>query len=147
VHRTERHLLEDVLASLVRRLLRKHTATEIGIIMLDSHAGKLGRALQERNLPVCEHPSICEVVVTNASTIRGHERRIIVLVAKPAEVLKTQFRRRDRRLNIAMSRAVHWLFIIEVPLDVKDFRTQVVQKPPTLDDVLLRLCPSLHSLR
>jgi hypothetical protein len=113
VHRAERHILDDVLASLVRRLLKDHTANDIGIITLDSYAGALCRALKQRKLPVCEDPSGCEVVVTNASTIRGHERRIIVLVAESAEILKRNFGVAIDAY-IAMSRAVHQLFIIEV---------------------------------
>jgi len=112
VHHTEPNLLEDVLASILRRLLKEHVATDIGVITVDSHAGRLCRALRERNLPVCEHPSGCEVVVTDASIIRGHERRIIVVVTKSTEILKRNFGIAIDAY-IAMSRAVQQLFIIE----------------------------------
>jgi hypothetical protein len=113
LHRTERNVLEDVLGSLVRRLLQEHSATDIGVITLESGAGHLCRALRERKLPVCEQPSGRDVVVANASTIRGHERRVIVVVTRSAESLKRNFGVAVDAY-IAMSRAVHRLFIIEV---------------------------------
>jgi hypothetical protein len=113
LHRVQRNVLDDVLGSLVRRLLQEHPATDIGVITLESGAGRLCGALRERKLPVCEQPSECDVVVTNASTIRGHERRVIVIVTRSAESLKRNFGLAIDAY-IAMSRAVHRLFIIEV---------------------------------
>lgn len=113
LHRTKRDALEDVLASLVRRLLQDHAATDIGVITLDSGAGRLCGALLERKLPVCDQPSGRDVVVADASTIRGHERRVIILVTRGAESLKRNFGVAIDAY-IGMSRAVHRLFILEV---------------------------------
>lgn len=113
LHRAKRDVLEDLLGGLVRRLLREHRASEIGVITLEPGAGRLCGALRERKLPVCEQPSECGVVVANASTIRGHERRVIVIVTRPAESLKRNFGVAIDAY-IAMSRAVHRLFVIEV---------------------------------
>jgi hypothetical protein len=113
LHRTKRDVLEDVLGSLVRRLLQEHAAADIGVITLESGAGHLCGALRERKLPVCEQPSGSGVVVANAPTIRGHERRVIVVVTRSAESLRRNFGVAIDAY-IAMSRAVHRLFIIEV---------------------------------
>ncbi|MCL4852922.1 MAG: hypothetical protein KJZ78_16305 [Bryobacteraceae bacterium] len=112
LHRAKRDALEDVLGGLVRRLLQEHAATDIGVITLESGAGRLCGALRERKLPVCEQPS-GRCVVANATTIRGHERRVIVVVTRGAESLKRNFGAAIDAY-IAMSRAVHRLFILEV---------------------------------
>jgi hypothetical protein len=113
LHRTKREALEDVLGSLVRRLLKEHSATDIGVITLEGGAGRLCSALRDRHLPVCDQPSGRDVVVTNASTIRGHERRVVVLVTKSSEALKRNFGVAIDAY-IAMSRAVHRLFVLDV---------------------------------
>jgi hypothetical protein len=113
LHQTKRDVLEDVVGSIVRRLLQEHPATDIGVVTLESSPKRLCDALRERKLPVCEQPSGSDVVVANASTIRGHERRVIVVVTKSAESMKRNFGVAIDAY-IAMSRAVHRLFIIEV---------------------------------
>ncbi|MBA3915614.1 MAG: hypothetical protein H0X25_17505 [Acidobacteriales bacterium] len=113
LHRTNCKDLQDVLGSLIRRLLQQHGATDIGVVTLGSGAGRLCGVLRERKLPVCEQPWECGVVIASASTIRGHERRVIVVVTGPADSLERNFGVAIDAY-IAMSRAVHRLFVIEV---------------------------------
>lgn len=101
------------MGSLLRRLLREHPSTDIGVITLGSGPGRLCEALRERKLPVCDQPSGTNVVVANASTIRGHERRVIILVTSGVKPVNRNFGVAIDAY-IAMSRAVHRLFILEV---------------------------------
>ena len=112
-HWTKRDVLEDVLGSLLRRLLREHASTEIGVITIGLGAAQLCEVLRERKLPVCDQPSGTNVVVANAATIRGHERRVIILVTWGVESLNRNYGVAIDAY-IAMSRAVHRLFILEV---------------------------------
>jgi hypothetical protein len=102
-----------VLSSLVRRLLQEHAPADIGVITLEPGVVRLRNALRDRKLPVSEQPSGRDVVVADASTIRGHERRVIVLVTRGGESLKRNFGVAIDAY-IGMSRAVHHLFILEV---------------------------------
>ena len=104
--------LSDVLASLLRRLLQDHSSREIGVVILDQRPSTLLRELAGRNLPVAGDPQRDAVVVTNASTIRGHERQVMVVTVNNTQALRRNF---GSAINayVAMSRAVKRLIVIE----------------------------------
>jgi hypothetical protein len=113
VHRrVNREELNDVLASLVRRLLHDHVPQEIGVVILDQGSEAVLRALAGRNLPVTDDPAQNAAVITTASRIRGHERQVMIVTTKNADALRRNYGVAIDSY-IAMSRAVKRLFVLE----------------------------------
>ena len=108
-----REELNDVLSGLLRRLLEDHFPCEIGIVTLDQNPHRVLGILTTRGFPVSGDLMESAVVVTAASSIRGHERHVIVVISANRRALR-------RNLGvaidayIAMSRAVKRLIMIEV---------------------------------
>ena len=111
-HRIMVNEINDVLASLLRRLLEEYLSKEIGVVVLYYDPRVLFRALVARNLPVSVDASQDAVVVTNASRIRGNERQVIIVVARESQSLRQKIGVAIHAY-IAMSRAIKRLFVIE----------------------------------
>jgi hypothetical protein len=111
-HRVKREELHDVLASLLRRLLRDHLPQEIGVVILDQGSGAVRRALAERQLPITNDPMQNAAVIATASIIRGHERQVMIVTTKNADTLGRNYGVAIDAY-IAMSRAVKQLFVLE----------------------------------
>ena len=111
-HRVKHKDLDDVLASLLHRLLQDHSSRDIGVVSLDQRPSRLLRVLAERKLPVADDPEQDAVVVTTASKVRGHERQVMIVKSKNVQALRRNF---GTAINayIAMSRAVKRLIVIE----------------------------------
>lgn len=105
--------LNDVLASLLRRLLHDHAPRDIGVVTLDQGPDALRRALAGRKLPLTDDPAQDAVAVTTASRIRGHERQVMIVTTRNADALRRNFGVAIDAY-IAMSRAVKRLLVMEV---------------------------------
>ena len=107
-----REELNDFLSSLLHRLLQDHSSGEIGIVILDQKPHRVLSLLTTRRFTVAEDPDENAVVVTTANGIRGHERKVMIVVTKNRRAL-------CRNIGvaidayIAMSRAVKRLIIVE----------------------------------
>ncbi len=111
-HRIRNEDLNDVLASLLRRLLGNHSSHEIGVVILNQGPSRLLRHLSRRKLPVVENSKQDGIVVTTAAKIRGHERRVMIVTTKNTQALCRNFGVAIDAY-IAMSRAVKQLIVIE----------------------------------
>ena len=111
-HKVKHKDLDDVLASLLHRLLQSHSSSEIGVVILDQKPDRLLRELAKRKLPVADDPKQHAVVVTTASKVRGYERKVMIVKSKNGKALRRNF---GTAINayIAMSRAVKRLIVIE----------------------------------
>ena len=113
-HKVRGGELNDVVASLLHRLLQDHAADEIGIVALERKPRQLLSELATRTLPVADDPEKGKsVVVTSASRIRGHERKVVIVTFRGRSALRRNFGVAIDAY-VAMSRAIKRLILIEV---------------------------------
>ncbi len=112
-HHVKQKEINDVLASLVYRLLGSHNPQEIGLIIFDQDSQEVYRALAERKLPVTNDLNQKGIIVTSSSEIRGYERQVIIMTTNKVDALRRNYGVAIDAY-IAMSRAVKQLFILEV---------------------------------
>ena len=105
--------LQSRLVSLVTGLLKNHELREIGIVTLDRNPEKLMQSLQNQQLRVTNDLADNGIVVTNASRIRGHERKAVIVITRGTDAMQRSI---GSAVNayIAMSRATMQLVIVSV---------------------------------
>ena len=105
--------LQGRLVSLVTGLLKNHEPREIGIVTLDRNPENLLQNLQDRQLRVTSDLTESGIVVTNASRIRGHERKAVIVITRGTDAMQKSI---GSAVNayIAISRATMQLFIVSV---------------------------------
>ena len=105
--------LQGRLVSLVTGLLKNHEPREIGIVTLDRNPENLLQNLQDRQLRVTSDLTESGIVVTNASRIRGHERKAVIVITRGTDAMQQSI---GSAVNayIAISRATMQLFIVSV---------------------------------
>ena len=104
--------VDDVVTSLLHRLLQEHSPRDIGIVCLDRGTDRLRRVLLKRKFPVAVDPMCDSLVITTASKIRGHERQVVIVTVNDYDALCRNFGAAIDAY-IAMSRAVKRLIVIE----------------------------------
>ena len=105
--------IQGRLASLVTGLLKNHEPKEIGIVTLATNPENFLQDLQDRQLRVTNDLAESGIVVTNASRIRGHERKVVIVITRGTDAMQRSI---GSAVNayIAMSRATMQLFIVSV---------------------------------
>jgi hypothetical protein len=113
IQTVKRETLVEAVGSLLRRLLKENSPSELGVITLESNPEILQTALTGYRFPMTGDTEHDGIVVTTATKIRGHERKVVVVVSPGSRALCRNFGSAIDAY-IAMSRAVKQLFIIEV---------------------------------
>ena len=105
--------LQGRLASLLRGLLKNYEPREIGIVTLETNPEDLLQNLQDGQLRVTSELAESGIVVTNASRIRGHERKVVIVITRGTDAMQRSI---GSAVNayIAMSRATVQLFIVSL---------------------------------
>lgn len=104
--------LADILSGLMYRLLQNYSHRDIGIVTLNHPPKILLREMAERKVSVTHDPTRDGIVIATSSKIRGHERQVMIVVARSIQSLRRSF---GHAINayVAMSRAIKRLIVIE----------------------------------
>ncbi len=111
-HRVKSGYLEDELASILRRMLVDYSSHEIGVVVLNRGPSSLLCHLSRRKLPVVRDAKQDGIVITTAAKVRGHEREVMIVIAKSTQALCRSFGAAIDAY-IAMSRAIKQLIVVE----------------------------------